>query len=72
MDIDYRNVVSGFYYASRQGETYAFLVNKMAEDVFIGDKELLGEHIPVRSEDMVTLGELLTVQESLPGDLAGP
>ncbi len=38
-------------------------MNEVADDVVIRDNELLGEHIPVRSADMVTLGELLTVQE---------
>ena len=72
LDSDHRNVVSGLYYVSRQGETYICLVNETAEDVVIGDNELLGKHIPVQSEDMVTLGELLTVQESSSGESVGP
>ncbi len=71
LDSDHRNVVLGLNSVSRQGKTYICLVNETAEDV-IGDKELLGKHIPVQSEDMVTLGELLTVQELSLGESAGP
>ncbi len=60
---NHRHVVSGLYYVSRQGETYVCLVNKTAEEVVIGDNKLLGEHVPVNSEDIVTLEELVTVQE---------
>ncbi len=52
------------YTTSRQGETYVCLVNETAKEVVIGDKELLGEHIPSLADDMVTLGELLTVRMS--------
>ncbi len=45
LDSDHRNVVSGLYYVSRQGETYACLVNETADAVFFGEKEMLGEHI---------------------------
>ncbi len=37
-------------------------MNETAEEVVIGDKELLGEHIPTAADNMVTLGELLTVK----------
>ncbi len=64
LDSDHCNVVSGLYYINRQGETYVCLVNETADEVIVGEKELLGEHISFQSDDMVTLGELLTVQES--------
>ncbi len=57
------NVVSGLYYVNRQGETYVCLVNETADEVVIRDKELLGEHVPTVADDMITLGELLTVAE---------
>ncbi len=53
----------GLYYINRQGETYVCLVNETADEVVIGDKELLGEHVPTVADDMITLGELLTVTE---------
>ncbi len=64
LDNSHGNVVSGLYYVNQQGETQICLVNKTAEDVVIGDNELLGEHIPVKTDDMITLGELLTVHTS--------
>ncbi len=57
------NVVWGLYYVNRQGETYVCLVNETADEVVIGDKALLGEHIPTAADDMITLGELLMVKE---------
>ncbi len=66
------NVVSGLYYINRQGETYVWLVNETAAEVVIGDKELLGEHIPTVSDDMITLGELLTVTEEASTPEASP
>ena len=38
-------------------------MNEVADNVVIGDKELLGEHFPTSADDMVTLGELLTVAD---------
>ncbi len=38
-------------------------MNETADEVVIGDKELLGEHIPTVADDMITLGELLTVKD---------
>ncbi len=64
LDSNHHHVVSGLYYVSRQGKTYVSLVNEMADEVVIRDNELLSEHIAVRPDDMVTLGKLLTVQES--------
>ncbi len=63
LDSGHRNVVLGLYYVNRQGETYVCLVNKTADEVVIGDKELLGEHISTAADDMISLGELLTVKE---------
>ncbi len=62
LDSGHSFVVSGLYYVNRQGKTHICLVNETAEEVVIVDNELPGEHIPVRADDMVTLGELLTVQ----------
>ena len=42
LDSEHPNVVSGLYYVNRQGETYVCLVNETADEVVIGDKELLG------------------------------
>ncbi len=67
LDSGHPNVVSGLYYANRQGETYVCLVNETADEIVVGDKELLGEHVPIATDDMVTLGELLTVvEEAIP------
>ena len=63
VDGGHPNVVSGLYYVNRQGGTYVCLVNETADEVVMGDKELLGEHVPTATDDMVTLGELLTVVE---------
>ena len=63
LDSEHPNVVSGLYYVNRQGETYDCLVNETANDVVIRDRELLGEHIPTAADDIITLGELLTVTE---------
>ncbi len=57
------NVVSGLYHVSRQGETFICFVNEMADEVCFRTEDLLGRHIPVSTEDMVTLGKLLTVQD---------
>ncbi len=75
LDSEHRNVVSGLYYVNRQGETYVCLVNETAKYVVVGDKELLGEHIPTSVDNMVTLGKLLTVADesgspNLPPDRA--
>ncbi len=56
-------MVSGLYYVNRQGEIYVCLVIETANEVVIGDKELLGEHVPTVADDMITLGELLMVAE---------
>ncbi len=60
-------MVSGLYYINRQAEMYICLVNESADEVVIRDNELLGQHIPVCPDDMITLGKLLTVQK-LPQD----
>ncbi len=62
LDSGHLNVVSGLYYVNRPGKTYKCLVNETADEVVIGDMELLGEHISTTADDMVTLGELLTVK----------
>ncbi len=72
LDSDNCNVVSGHYYVSRQGETYICLGNKTVNEIVIRDNVLLGKHIPVRPDNMVTLGELLTVQEPSQGGQTGP
>ncbi len=66
LDSEHHNVLSGLYYVNRQGETYVCLVNETDDDVVIGDKELLGEHFPTSADDLVTLGELLTVADKAP------
>ncbi len=38
-------------------------MNETADEMIVGEMELLDEHVPVQSDGMVTLGELLTVQE---------
>ncbi len=71
LDSGHLNVVLGLYYVNRQGETYVCLVNETADEVAIGDKDLLSEQIPTAADDMVTLGELLTVKsesETRPSD----
>ncbi len=72
LDSGHLNVVSGLYYVNRQGETYVCLVNETADEVVIGDKELLGEHIPTAADDMVTMGELLTVKIESPSQETCP
>lgn len=62
LDSSHPHVVSGLYHVSRQGHTYICLVNETADEALIGVDELLGRHVPVDTADMVTLGELLTVQ----------
>ncbi len=72
LDSGHRNVVSGLYYVNRQGETHICLVNETAEEAVIGDSELLGEHVPVKANDMITIGELLMVHSSERTQQAGP
>ena len=72
LDSGHRNVGSGLYYVNTQGETHICLVNETAEEAVIGDSELLGEHVPVKANDMITLGELLTVHSSERTQQAGP
>ncbi len=52
--------------------SYVCLVNEKAEKVVIGDRELLGKHIPTSLDDMITLGELLTVADGSSSGSAGP
>ncbi len=67
LDSSHPLVVSGLYHVSRQGETYVCLVNETSPDkVIIAVEELLGEHVPVNSKDMITPGELLMVKPPLP------
>ncbi len=47
-------------------------MNETADDVVIGDKELLGKHFPTSADDMVTLGELLTVADNTPTAMTLP
>ncbi len=54
LDSGHLNIVSGLYYVGRQGIMYNCLVDETADEVVIRD-ELLGEHILVNPEDMVTL-----------------
>ena len=64
LDSGHPNVVSG--------ETYVCLVNETADEDVIGDKELLGEDIPTAVDDMIALGELLTVKEETSAPEASP
>ncbi len=72
LDCGHLNVVSGLYYVNRQGETYVCLVNETADEAVIGDKKLLGEHIPTAAGDTITLGELLTVKSESPSQETRP
>ncbi len=55
LDSAHPHVVSGLYHISRQGETFICLVNETAEEVVIRVNDLLGQHVPVSTDDMVTL-----------------